>query len=184
MMKFYLETERLILRDILPADEEAFFEMDSNPDVHKYLGNNPVKSKEEICSVIEKIRQQYIDNGIGRWATIEKSTGTFIGWSGLKYITEAEENRINYYDVGYRLNPEAWGKGYATESCKMALKFGFSSMKLDEIIGTVNEENIASRRVLQKCGLKYVEKFMWKNIKCDWMKITKTEWEKQSDEFR
>lgn len=57
---------------------------------------------DEAPKVIQFIRQQYADYGIGRWAVIEKDSGCFIGWSGLKFITEAENNRIHFYDVGYR----------------------------------------------------------------------------------
>lgn len=127
--------------------------------------------------MLASIRQQYLDNGFGRWATIEKSIGNFIGWSGLKYIKEVENNHINFHDAGFRLHPKYWGKGYATESCKAALEFGFNTMNLTEIIGIANEENKASRRALEKCELKFIEQFMWKDIKCDWLKITKEEWE-------
>ena len=176
-MKFFIETERLILRDFHATDAEAFFEMDSNPEVHRFLGNNPIKSIEQVRDSIEFILRQYTENGIGRWATIEKATGQLIGWSGLKFIREINNNRIDYYDVGYRLIPKIWGKGYATESCKAALKYGFNTMHLQEIIGTANEENKASIRVLEKCGLKFVEKFIWNDINCDWMKISKEEWQ-------
>jgi [ribosomal protein S5]-alanine N-acetyltransferase len=172
-----IETERLVLREFLPSDDEGLFELDSNPLVHQYLGNNPIQRIEEAREVIKNIRQQYVENGIGRWAAIEKETGNFIGWSGLKFIREYENNRIHFYDVGYRLIPKYWGKGYATESAKAALVYGFTQLNLDEIIGTVNIENTRSRRALEKCGLKYVEQFMWKDIKCDWLKITKPEWE-------
>jgi [ribosomal protein S5]-alanine N-acetyltransferase len=177
-MRFYIETERLILRDILPTDEEAFFEMDSNPDVHIYLGNQPVTSREQIKEVIQNIQQQYEENGIGRWAVIEKESGKFIGWSGLKFIKEHENNHINFYDVGYRFHPKYWGKGYATESAKAALAYGFNELKLNVIYGMANIENKASRRALEKCGLRFVEKFdfpLW-NVRCDWLKITKEEW--------
>jgi RimJ/RimL family protein N-acetyltransferase len=177
-MKIVIETERLFLREFLPSDDNDFFEMDSNPEVHKYLGNNPIQSIEQAHEVIANIRQQYIDNGIGRWAAIEKVTGNFIGWSGLKFIKEVENNHINFYDVGYRLNLKYWGKGYATESAKAAIHYGFNQLNLNEIIGTANVENIKSRRALEKCGLKYIEKFMWKDIPCDWLKITKEEWQK------
>ena len=175
-MKIYKETNRLILRELLLTNEDFLFKLDSNPLVHKYLGNNPVKDIEEIKKVIQSIRQQYIDNGIGRWAVIEKETGKFMGWSGLKFIKEYENNHINFYDVGYRLLPEFWGSGYATESAQAALEYGFIQLDLPEIIGMVHEENVASRTVLQKCGLKFIEKFMWGDIRCDWMKITRSEW--------
>ncbi|MDP4286200.1 MAG: GNAT family N-acetyltransferase [Bacteroidota bacterium] len=177
-MIFFIETERLILRDLLPTDADGMFELDSNADVHRYLGNNPIKTIEETQKIIENTHQQYLENGIGRWATIEKSSGNFIGWSGLKFVKVTESGHTNYYDVGYRFIPQYWGKGYATESAKAALKYGFTELNLDEIIGTANVENIKSRRILEKCGLKFVEHYMWKDIKCDWLKITKEEWAK------
>jgi [ribosomal protein S5]-alanine N-acetyltransferase len=177
-MIFFIETERLILRDLLPTDGDGMFELDSNAEVHRYLGNNPIKTIEETQKIIENIHQQYLENGIGRWATIEKSNGNFIGWSGLKFVKDTESGHTNYYDVGYRFIPQYWGKGYATESAKAALKYGFTELNLDEIIGTANVENIKSRRILEKCGLKFVEHYMWKDIKCDWLKITKEEWAK------
>jgi [ribosomal protein S5]-alanine N-acetyltransferase len=175
-MKVRIETARLLLREILPSDEAAWFEMDSNPDVHKYLGNEPVTNIEQIQQATQSIRQQYIDNGIGRWAVVEKESGNFIGWSGLKLIKEYENNHINFYDVGYRLHPSYWGKGYATESAKAAIQYGFNELKLTEIIGMVHQDNKASRNVLEKCGLTFVEQFTWKELTCDWLKITKSEW--------
>jgi RimJ/RimL family protein N-acetyltransferase len=175
-MKFHLETERLILRELRETDIEPFFEMDSDPAVHKYLGNNPISTLEQALETINNIRRQYVELGIGRWAMIEKSSGNFIGWSGLKLVTEAWNGHINFHDVGYRLIPKYWGKGYATESCKAALEFGFNTMNLSEIIGTANQENKASRTVLEKCGLTFVEQFMWKDIQCDWLKISKEDW--------
>jgi RimJ/RimL family protein N-acetyltransferase len=175
-MSIIIETERLILRELVHTDVNGMFELDANPDVHKYLGNNPVKSIDQSVEVIKLVRQQYVDYGIGRWAAIEKSSGNFIGWSGLKFITECENNHFNFYDVGYRLMPKYWGKGYATESAKAAIKYGFTKLNANEIIGTANVENIASRRALEKCGLTFVEKFMWKDIPCDWLKITKAYW--------
>jgi ribosomal-protein-alanine N-acetyltransferase len=176
-MKIFAETERLILREILLTDESAMFEMDSDPEVHTFLGNNPVKSREEMKKIIQSIRQQYSDYGIGRWAAIEKATGNFIGWSGLKFITESENNKVNFYDVGYRLAKKYWGKGYATESAKAALRYAFEEMNLEEVIGTAHVENKSSRNVLEKCGLTFVEKFYYKDIPCDWLKISNEEWQ-------
>jgi [ribosomal protein S5]-alanine N-acetyltransferase len=175
-MRFYIETERLILRDILPEDEQAFFALDSDPEVHRYLGNKPVKHIDEIRAAIAFITEQYQANGIGRWAAIEKSSGDFIGWSGLKLIREPKNNRVDYYDVGYRLRKEFWGKGYATESAKAALKYGFEHFGPEEIIGTAHVDNKASRRALEKCGLTFVESFDSEGIPCDWLSITKEEW--------
>lgn len=180
-MKLTIETQRLVLRELLPTDAQSFFEMDSNVEVHKYLGNNPMQSLEQAHEAIAQVRQQYLENNIGRWAAIEKSSGAFIGWSGLKLVKENWNNHMNFYDIGYRFSPHYWGKGYASESAMAALEYGFSTMQLKEIIGTANVENKASRRVLEKCGLTFKEQFFWKDIQCDWLKITKEDWKKNNE---
>ena len=69
-MKIFAETERLILREILLSDDEGMFELDADKDVHKYLGNAPIANIDQARKTIQMIRQQYMDNGIGRWVII------------------------------------------------------------------------------------------------------------------
>jgi len=176
-MTYHIETERLILRELQLADLPAWFAMDSDPAVHIYLGNKPVKKMAEIEQAFQFIQQQYADNGIGRWAAIEKESGEFIGWSGLKFNRESKNNHTDFYDVGYRFSPKYWGNGYATESGKAAIKYGFETLMMPEIIGTCNEENLASRKSLEKCGLTFAEKFIYNNaLPCDWLRINREEW--------
>ncbi len=179
-MKIFIETERLILRELLSTDDERMFELDSDPEVHTFLGNKPVKSIEESRAIIQSVQQQYIDNGIGRWAVVEKSSGSFVGWTGLKLIKELTNNHIDFYDVGYRLIKKYWGKGYATESAKASVQYGFEQMQLNEIFGITHVENIKSKRALEKCGLKFIETFEHNGIPCNWFRITKEEWERQN----
>ncbi len=110
-----IETARLILRPVTLNDAQDFFELDSNPEVHKYLGKNPVSNIAQSKEMIENILYQYKKYKLGRLAVIEKATGKFVGWSGLKYETNFLVD-TNYYDLGYRLKEEFWGKGYATET--------------------------------------------------------------------
>ena len=173
-MKIFAETERLILRELIPADAEGMFEMDSDPDVHLYLGNRPVKSIRQSIAEIEFIRKQYAENGIGRWAVIEKATGNFVGWSGLKFIKEATNNHIDYYDLGYRFSKRFWGKGYATETAMAARDYGFNELKLNEIIGIADINNLGSIHVLEKVGLKRVSIFDYDGTKHHWMKLKKS----------
>lgn len=100
-MKIFAETETLILREILPTDVEGMYELDADPEVHKYLGNKRVTSKEQTVDMIKFIRQQYIDNGIGRWSIIDKKSHEFLGWTGLKFVTDKTNRHRNYYDLGY-----------------------------------------------------------------------------------
>lgn len=158
-MKIFVETERLILRELVPSDAEGMFELDSDPEVQRFLGNHVKTHIDEAMADIEFVRKQYVENGIGRWAMIEKSTGEFMGWTGLKLFTMEVNGHINYYDVGYRLIPRYWGKGYATESAIASVTYGFDVLKASEIIGTVDPKNGASKRVLEKAGLRYIETF-------------------------
>jgi RimJ/RimL family protein N-acetyltransferase/GNAT superfamily N-acetyltransferase len=176
-IKVFAETERLLLREILPSDVDAMFELDSDPEVHKYLGNNPVTNKEQIVDVIHFIRQQYIDNGIGRWAVIDKRTNAFIGWTGLKFVTELTNGRKNYYDLGYRLIRKFWGQGIATETALISLDYAFNKLKIDEVYAAASCENLASNKILQKVGMSFIETFYYEDIKCNWYKIEKNEYE-------
>ncbi|GGG96313.1 MULTISPECIES: GNAT family N-acetyltransferase [Pedobacter] len=173
-MKIFAETERLILRELLPEDAAGMFEMDGDPEVHLFLGNKPVLSIEQSKADIEFIRKQYIENGIGRWAVMEKSTGNFIGWAGLKLIKEPINNHHHYYDLGYRFSKRFWGKGYATEAAIAVRDYGFNELKLNEIIGIADTNNLGSIHVLEKVGLKRISIFNYGGIKHHWMKIEKS----------
>lgn len=172
-MKIFAETERLMLRELVPEDAAGMFEMDGDPEVHLFLGNKPVQSIEQSKADIEFIRKQYIENGIGRWAVIEKSTGNFVGWAGLKLITELTNNHNNYYDLGYRFSKRFWGKGYATEAAIAVRDYGFNELKLNEIIGIADISNLGSIHVLKKIGLKQIAIFDYHGIQHYWMKIEK-----------
>jgi ribosomal-protein-alanine N-acetyltransferase len=170
-MNIKIETERLILRELLSSDAEGMYVLDSNPNVHQYLGNKPVGSIEESNKYIENIRNQYTQNGIGRYAVILKETDEFIGWAGIKYITEPENGHVNFFDIGYRLMEDYWGKGYGYEAAKAWLDYGFNEMNIQKMIATVNKENIASRRILEKIGLQITSEFYWNGIPCFWLEL-------------
>lgn len=170
-MKIFAETERLILRELMPCDDAGMFELDSDPEVHLYLGNKPVTSIEQSREAIAFIRSQYIENGIGRWAVIEKATGNFMGWSGLKLITTEINGHTMFHDIGYRLIKKYWGKGYATESAIAALNYGFNELNLTEIYGMADVDNKGSNNILKKIGLSFIEVFDYDGIMHNWYKV-------------
>lgn len=169
-MKFHLETERLVLRDLLAEDREGIFLLDSNPKVHEYLGKKPMQTSEEAEAIIVQVRKQYLEFGIGRWAVIDKHTEEFIGWCGLKY--EQKLRSFPYYDIGYRLREEFWGKGIATEAARAALNYGFSVLLLEEICAATAQGNTASMNVLEKIGFTFQGTFMYENETCNWYTIS------------
>jgi len=171
MMKNPIETERLLLRELLLSDVEGMFELDSNPNVHIYLGNKPVITIEESKAQIENIQQQYQNLGIGRWAVVLKETNEFIGWSGIKFITNEINNHQNFYEIGYRFIEKHWGKGYATEAGKAFIDYAFSEMKVKAVYAYADEGNENSRKILEKLGLHYVNSFEYEGETEVWYEI-------------
>lgn len=172
-MEKFIETERLILREILPTDVDGMYELDSDPEVHRYIGNKPVTTRQQSADVISFIRKQYLDNGIGRWAVLERKTRKFMGWSGLKFMTERTNNHVNYYDLGYRLKKEYWGRGFATESARAFIAYGFEKLNAREICAMAHVENRGSNNVLRKAGMTLIESFSSEGEPHNWYKIEK-----------
>lgn len=175
-MNIKIETQRLYLRELLASDEDGLFEMDSNPAVHTYLGNNPISTREEAGKYIEFVQQQYKDNGVGRWAVIDKVTGEFIGWSGIKLIKEPMNNHQNFYEIGYRFIESYWGKGLATETTVALVQYAFENLETEKIYAICHIENKGSKNVLLKSGLKFIETFDYEGTVHNWFEINKKEW--------
>jgi [ribosomal protein S5]-alanine N-acetyltransferase len=175
-MNHVIETERLLLRELVPADAEGMFALDSDAEVHRYLGNKPVKTIAEARATIEFIRGQYVQNGIGRWAMVEKSSSRFIGWTGLKLIREKVNGHIDHYDLGYRLIKEYWGKGYASEAAIACVNYAFEQLRLDAVYATAHPDNLASQKVLEKTGLQLVEIFDDNGEPTKWFSRMRDSW--------
>ncbi len=171
-MRKTIETPRLFMREMTLADAQGLYKLDSNPEVHRFLGNKPVTSMTQIYEIIDLITRQYAENGIGRWAVILKETNEFIGWSGLKFVKDMNGHQ-NFYELGYRLMPEFWGKGYATETAEAFVEYGFNDMKLTKICAYTMQENTNSARVLQKAGFKLTGTFEDEGETCNWFEIEK-----------
>ena len=152
-MKVILETERLLLREYVEEDAEAFFKVNSDPEVLRFVPDKRLLNVEQARQIlVDHPIADYRKYGFGRGACILKSTGEQIGFAGLKYLEELGE-----VDVAFRLMPNHWGQGLATEAAIASVRFGFADLGLKRIIGLVMPENIASVRVLEKTGLRYAE---------------------------
>jgi [ribosomal protein S5]-alanine N-acetyltransferase len=170
-MDLILETDRLLLREMKLLDAEALFEMDRNPNVHQYLWNKPVKDISEVHATIESVQLQYKNNNIGRFVMVLKETKELIGWAGLKFNTEMVNNKIHFYDIGYRLDEKFWGKGYASEASFAWLEYGFQTMKIPVMEAAAHSDNIASNRILQKIGLQMTETYLEDGVSWNWYEL-------------
>ncbi|MGZ9675815.1 GNAT family N-acetyltransferase [Flavobacterium sp. GNP001] len=170
-MDLILETDRLLLREMKLSDAEALFEMDRNPKVHEYLWNNPLTDVSEVNKIINSVQEQYKQNKIGRFVMVLKETNEVIGWAGLKFNTEMVNNKIHFYDIGYRLDEKFWGKGYASEASFAWLDYGFKTMKIPVMEAAAHSDNIASNRILQKIGLQMTETYLEDGVSWNWYEL-------------
>ena len=150
-MKIVLETPRLILREYTEDDAADFFRLNSDPEVMRYVPDEPVQTVEDARAIlVSHPIVDYRERGFGRCACILKETGENIGFCGLKYLKE-----IDVIDLGFRFLPAHWGKGLATEAAKACADYGFRELNLEEIVGFSEPENHASIRVLEKVGMQF-----------------------------
>ena len=135
-MKIITQTERLYLREFTKVDGIHFYEMNNDPEVVKYTGNGPFKNIDHATEFIINYKD-YQKNNMGRWAVCLKETDEFLGWCGLKY-----HPKDNMVEVGYRFYKKHWNKGYATESAKSSIEYGFKVLYLKEIYAHAHINNL------------------------------------------
>lgn len=154
-MDIYLATDRLVLRRFTAGDAELLVELDSDPEVMRYLTGEPTPREEIVQLVLPEILAGYESHpGLGTFAAHEKSSGRFVGWFGLKPTGEA-----GTVDVGYRLNRSAWGLGYATEGTRALIDHAFGELGMARVVADTMAVNTKSRRVMVKSGLRFVRVF-------------------------
>ncbi|MFZ4261657.1 GNAT family N-acetyltransferase [Sphingobacterium sp. HJSM2_6] len=168
-----IETERLILREIVPSDAADLFELDSDPEVHRYIENKPVKAIDEIYPVIEMLRKQYEDYGIARWAVVDKLSKECLGCCGLKYFIGPLNGHQNFVELGYRFKRKHWHKGYATESAKAIMEYAQEQLHLTKIYAITDPENEYSKKLLYNLGFKLINRFDYDGALTDWFAFEK-----------
>ena len=143
------QTTRTILREFQPEDAIHLFQMNEDWNCIKYTGDVAFKNLEAAENFIKNYVQMY---DVGKWTVLERVSGEYLGWCGLKYDEELHE-----YDLGFRFLKKHWGKGFATEASVFCLKLGFEKFKIPEIVCRVMPENLVSIKVLEKLGMIYKE---------------------------
>jgi RimJ/RimL family protein N-acetyltransferase len=149
-----VRTERLVLRRWRDEDRAAYVAMNQDPAVMEFMqGLTP---PDVSNGFIDKIEAHWDEHGWGLWAVEVPGVAPFVGFTGLWPATHVlgYESR----EVGWRLAREHWGRGYATEAAREALRFGFRDLGFDEIVSFTVPENRRSRAVMERIGLGYVER--------------------------
>ena len=154
-MDVILRTERLVLRQFTEDDVDNLVDLNSDPEVMRYLTGGRPTSREVIrdetipfhLTVYERLDR------LGTWAAESATTGEFLGWFHFRPGPDGDVTNI---DLGYRLRRSAWNKGYATEGSRALINMGFTELGVERVYAHTLAVNSASRRVLEKSGLRLV----------------------------
>lgn len=166
-----IETERLILRPFSADDLEAFASLNEDPDVMRYIGNGKPMTKEQTETRLNAVLDHWKQHEFGLFTAIDKASGEFVGFCGLKYLDTSSE-----IEVGYRLAKKFWGRGLATEAARASLHYGFETLGLDRIVAVVQPENGASCRVIEKIGLRYEKEARFYDTDVKYFAITREQY--------
>jgi len=145
------ETERLMIRKIIPEDTDDMFSYASRPETSKYLLWEPHPSSAYTADLIHYLQKEYVSGRYGDYAIILKETGRMIGTVG--FTSFDEKNSVA--EVGYVISPDYWHRGIATEALKTVLSIAFFDLGAQRVEAKYIPDNVFSRKVMEKCGLTY-----------------------------
>jgi RimJ/RimL family protein N-acetyltransferase len=151
-MGLLIKTPRLAIRRFTEDDVDNLFNLNSDPEVMRYLGRATPREvlRDEIIPFHLGAYQRF--DRLGTWAAESVDNGEFLGWFHFR----AEGGDVTDIHLGYRLLRSAWNHGYATEGSRALINMGFTDLGVQRVFAHTMTTNTASRRVLEKCGLTLV----------------------------
>ncbi|MER5637230.1 GNAT family N-acetyltransferase [Kitasatospora sp. NPDC002227] len=158
-MGSYLTTERMTLRRFTEGDLDDLASLHRHPEVMRYIDDGRPVARAEVERQLERLLGEYtaLPAGQGAFAASALSSGAFLGWFALRPATTP--GLTGGTELGYRLLPAAWGRGYATEGARALVGYAFAELGVDRVVATTMTVNTGSRRVLEKAGLTHVRTF-------------------------
>ena len=152
-MKQVLETQRLVLREIEPADAPFILELLTDPSFLASIGDRGVSDLATAAHYIENSpRASYARNGYGLWLVASKADGEPLGMAGL-----VRRDTLPDADIGYAFLPRHWSKGYAVEACAAVRDHAMRTLAMPRLLAIVSPGNAASVKVLERIGLTFRE---------------------------
>jgi ribosomal-protein-alanine N-acetyltransferase len=147
-----ITTTRLLLRDVAADDEAALLVLEADPALYRYRDSSPPPEEEIRAFFRQTLDVPALDpRPAYRLAIILPADRRLIGMVSLT-ITNRE---LGQAELGYRLGPASWGQGYASEAAQALVDFGFAAVGLHRIYALCHPDNIGSRRVMEKIGMRY-----------------------------
>jgi RimJ/RimL family protein N-acetyltransferase len=147
-----LQTPRLTLRRWQDSDRQPFAEINADPRVMEFFPN--MLTREESDRLIDRIEASITRRGYGLYAVELQSEHSVIGFIGLSE-PNFEAHFTPCVEIGWRLAANTWGQGFATEGARAIAAYAFETLKLDSLVSFTSEQNLRSRRVMEKIGMTF-----------------------------
>ncbi|EJL87264.1 GNAT family N-acetyltransferase [Pantoea sp. GM01] len=147
-----LETTRLRLEPFQLAHFDGLHAMENDPEIMRYISNGVVKTPEETLATIERVQARWQQYGFSWWAMREKASGEVVGAACLQHLANQDGAPL---EIGWRLNANHHGKGYATEAAQAIVKFAVEDIGVNYLVAVADPENSASHKVMQRLGMTY-----------------------------
>ncbi len=162
-----IETARLVLRRWEPDDVDALFELVTQPDVARWL---PYGTRDDASAAIERYERSFEEHGFGRFAVVDRRTGALVGRVGLMHAPEWSATEVKD-EIGWAIARERWGEGLASEAATTAIHDVFDRVGLERIVAWTTPDNVASQRVMEKCGMRQGGSALWKGRAHVWYDV-------------
>lgn len=180
--KIYLESPRIILREMTESDRANLKDLDSDPEVMRYLTDGAPSDDEKVSAAIARTLGYYqrFPNRFGLWAAILKETNEFTGWFLLRPDKHDPDN-VKDLELGYRLKKKFWRQGYATEVSKLLIDKAFAQLGAETVWAKTMKKNVASWGAMIKLGMSFESEYTETEFPGDdklgvRYRLTKDEW--------
>ena len=164
-----LTTTRLRLEPFKNSHFEELYYLNSDIKVMQYITGRTV-SLEETIEHVELVKKNWAKLGFSSWSFIDKETGNFVGTGGIQHI---EFNHENPLEIGWRLKPSMWKRGYAAEAALAMMNFIYGKVHIDTLYALCHQDNKASERVMQRIGMRYSGIERWYGLDVSVYKMTR-----------
>lgn len=161
-----------------PEDADDFYRVISTPGFGTFLPPDFVPTREIARSAISRKLQHWELRGYGQWAMSPRGTRDFLGYCGLRFLPESEE-----VELLYGMDRSRWGMGLTSEAARASVRFGFEEAGVNRIMAIANPANGASRRVMEKAGLRYEKNAVYFGMECAYYVLDRENYEPDNSTY-
>lgn len=168
-----LNTERLRMEPFQDHHFEGLHAIDSDPEVMRYISGKP-DTREDTAAVIARVKARWAEWGYSWWAFVEKDSRQIIGSGCIQHLARDKANQL---EIGWRLRPDRWHRGFASEAAQAMVAFAFDILATPRLCAVCHPDNKGSARVMQRLGMSYRGSERWYEMDTSVYEITRARWQ-------